>query len=317
MNTKQKALFKNHIQYNYIRANSENALKRCEDNKYHLVMTSPPYNVGKEYESIKSLEEYLENQKKIIKEIVRVTNKNGSICWQVGNYIDKKTGEIYPLDIFYYEIFKSFGLQLRNRIIWHFGHGLHSSKRFSGRYEIILWFTKSNDYIFNLDDVRVPSKYPGKRHFKGPNKGKLSGNPKGKNPSDVWQIIIEDWSKEVWYIPNVKSNHKEKTDHPCQYPIELVERCLLALTDEGSWVLDPFAGVGTTLLASIKNNRNCLAIEKEKKYIDIGLKRIEEFNNGRLDYRELNKPIYDHRNSPLSRIPNEFDLYKSDDDENM
>jgi len=87
---------------------------------------------------------------------------------------------------------------LRNRIIWHFGHGLHAKNRFSGRYETILWFTKTNEYIFNLDPVRVPQKYPGKKHFKGPNKGKLSCNPKGKNPSDIWEI------------PNVKSNHVEK-----------------------------------------------------------------------------------------------------------
>ena len=119
--------------------------------------------------------------------------------------------EIGLLDIFYYQIFKKYNLFLRNRIIWHFGHGLHASKRFSGRYETILWFTKSKDYIFNLDAVRVPAKYPGKRHYKGKNKGKLSGNPKGKNPSDLWEIAIDEWAKEVWEIPNVKSNHPEKT----------------------------------------------------------------------------------------------------------
>ena len=192
----------------------------------------------------------------------------------------------------YYQIFKKHGLKLRNRIVWHFGHGLHASNRFSGRYETLLWFSKTDDYIFNLDNVRVPSKYPGKRHFKGPKKGLPSGNPLGKNPSDIWEIIEQDWDKAMWDIPNVKSNHPEKTKHPCQFPIELVERCVLALTDENSWVLDPFAGVGSTVIGAIKNNRNGMGIEKEKEYCKIANKRIEDFKEGTLKIRPINKPIH-------------------------
>jgi DNA modification methylase len=198
-------------------------IKKLDSDKFDLVITSPPYNIGKEYETKVSIENYLKTQEEIIKELVRITSKNGSICWQVGNYVEK--GEIFPLDIFYYQIFKKLGLQLRNRIVWHFGHGLHAKNRFSGRYETILWFTKTKDYIFNLDNVRVPSKYPGKRHFKGSKKGQLSGNPKGKNPSDIWKIVINDWDNGLWNIPNVKANHPEKTEHPAQFPVELVERC--------------------------------------------------------------------------------------------
>lgn len=149
---------------------------------------------------------------------MRILKPQGSICWQVGNYVDN--GEIIPLDVILYPIFSRLGLQLRNRIVWHFGHGLHASKRFSGRYEVILWFTKGHDYVFNLDAVRVPQKYPQKKHFKGPKKGELSGNPLGKNPGDIWEI------------PNVKANHVEKTIHPCQFPVELIERLVLALTNE-------------------------------------------------------------------------------------
>ena len=167
------------------------------------------------------------------------------------------------------------GLKLRNRIIWHFGHGLHASNRFSGRYETILWFTKSDDYIFNLDNVRIPSKYPGKLHYKGPNKGKPSGNPLGKNPSDVWEILQNDWDNCFWEIPNVKSNHPEKTIHPCQFPIELVERCVLALTNEDSWVLDPFGGVGSTAKACEIEGRICTSIELQKKWHDLAIKRLE------------------------------------------
>jgi len=240
------------ISHDIINGDSLKVLKGIEDGKFDLIITSPPYNVGKSYETKTSIEKYLETQEEIINELVRTLSDKGNLCWQVGNYVNK--GEVFPLDIYYYQIFKNHGLKLRNRIIWHFGHGLHASKRFSGRYETILWFSKTNDYIFNLDNVRVPAKYPGKLHFKGDKKGLPSGNPLGKNPSDIWEIVVKDWKSELWDIPNVKSNHPEKTVHPAQYPIELVERCVLALTNEKSWVLDPYAGTGSTVIASVNNN---------------------------------------------------------------
>jgi DNA modification methylase len=285
--------------------NCLSALGNIEDGKFDLIITSPPYNVGKSYETKTSIEKYLETQEEIIAELVRTLSIKGNLCWQIGNYVDK--GEVFPLDIFYYQIFKKYGLQLRNRIIWHFGHGLHASNRFSGRYETILWFSKTDDYIFNLDNVRVPSKYPGKRHFKGPKKGLLSGNPLGKNPSDIWEIIQQDWEKEMWDIPNVKSNHPEKENHPCQFPIELVERCVLALTDENSWVLDPFAGVGSAVIAAIKNNRNAIGVEKEAEYCKIALQRIKDFNEGKLKIRPINKPIHKPTgNDKVSQLPEEW-----------
>lgn len=265
-------------------------LRKIESGKFDLVLTSPPYNVGKAYEVKTSIEKYLEAQEEIIEELVRTLSDRGNICWQVGNYVSK--GEVFPLDMYYYHIFKKHGLKLRNRIIWHFGHGLHASNRFSGRYETLLWFSKTDDYIFNLDNVRVPSKYPGKLHFKGPKKGLPSGNPLGKNPSDIWEIVQNDWEKGMWDIPNVKSNHPEKTEHPCQFPVELVERCVLALTNENSWVLDPFSGVGSTVLGAIKNNRNSIGIEKEESYCKIAKQRIKDFNEGKLKFRPINKPIH-------------------------
>lgn len=287
-----------------------NQLIKIEDEKFDLTITSPPYNIGKEYETKTSIEKYLNFQKKVISELVRVTSNKGSICWQVGNYVEK--GEIFPLDIFYYQIFKNLGLKLRNRIVWHFGHGLHAKNRFSGRYETILWFTKSNDYIFNLDNVRIPSKYPGKRHFKGPKKGQISGNPKGKNPSDIWEIVAKDWETGLWNIPNVKSNHPEKTVHPAQFPVELVERCVLALTNKNSWVLDPYAGVGTTSIAALKNYRNSIGIEKEKGYVKLAKERIEKLKEGNLKLRPINKPIHQPKpNDKIAKIPEEWtNLYK-------
>lgn len=290
-------------EFEYILGDSLHQLKKYEDSKFNLIITSPPYNIGKAYETRTSIEKYLDTQSDIIQELIRVLKHNGSICWQVGNLILK--GEVFPLDIYYYKIFKDNKLKLRNRIIWQFGHGLHSTKRFSGRYETILWFTKSDDYTFNLDSVRIPSKYPGKKHFKGPKKGEYSSNPKGKNPSDIWEILLNDWEKEIWNIPNVKANHVEKIEHPCQYPVELVERCVLALTNENDWVLDPFAGVGSSILGSLKNNRNAVGIEKEKKYRDLGVKRVNDFLDGTLKFRSIDQPIYDHTKSKLSIMPKE------------
>ncbi len=280
-------------------------LKALPDEQATLVITSPPYNIGKSYEKKVSIETYLATQEKVIDELVRILKSDGHICWQVGNYVHK--GEVFPLDIFYYNIFKSKGLKLRNRIIWHFGHGLHAKKRFSGRYETILWFSKSDDYVFNLDPVRVPSKYPSKRHYKGKKKGQISGNPLGKNPSDIWEFVQQEWDKELWNIPNVKSNHPEKTIHPCQYPIELVERCLLALTNENDLIVDPYAGVGSALIAGLKHERKVLGIDKEDSYIALAKQRITDFYNGQLKYRPIGKKVHQPTGKEkITQIPLEW-----------
>ena len=282
--------------YVYVKQDAKEYLKTLPDESVKLIVTSPPYNIGKAYETTTSLSRYIENQKPVLSELYRVLAADGSICWETGNYIDPATSEVYPLDMYYYPLFKDLGLQLRNRIIWHFGHGLQCEKRFSGRYETILWFTKSDQYTFNLDDVRIPSKYPGKKAYKGAKRGTLSGNPKGKNPEDLWQATIDrlydDWDCCVWDIPNVKAQHPEKTIHPCQFPIELVERCVLALTNEGDVVYDPFAGVGSSLLAALKNGRIAWGTELVQEYIDIGLGRIEKLEQDGLKMRPIYQKIY-------------------------
>lgn len=287
-------------------------LKTIPSNTVMLIITSPPYNIGKEYETRTSIQEYLESQEPVIDQLVRILKHEGSICWQVGNFIEDS--EVFPLDIFYYNIFKGKKLKLRNRIVWYFGHGLHASKRFSGRYETILWFSKSDDYVFNLDDVRVPAKYPGKTHFKGKNKGKPSGNPLGKNPSDIWELIINEWERGLWNIPNVKANHPEKTSHPCQFPIELVERCVLALTNENDWVLDPYCGVGSALIAGLTHNRKVTGCDKEANYISVAKERIADFFNGTLKKRPLGKPVYVATGrEKVAQIPNEWKSQISED----
>lgn len=285
---------------------SLNILTKCPDNFATLIITSPPYNIGKEYETQIKLEHYLDQLRPILKELVRVLSPTGSLCWQVGNYVEK--GEVFPLDIYFYPIFKEMGLQLRNRIVWTFGHGLHCSVRFSGRYETLLWFTKSKDYVFNLDPVRVPSKYPGKTNFRpGPNYGLPSGNPLGKNPSDIWKLMTHEWETCLWDIPNVKANHPEKTIHPCQFPIELVERCILAMTCEGDWVLDPFSGVGSSMLAAVRHDRRAMGCEQEIAYIDEAKRRMDMLFSGNLPYRPLGKPVHKPTGKEkVSQIPKQW-----------
>ena len=184
---------------------------------------------------------------------------------------------------------------MRNRIIWHFEHGLHCQHRFSGRHETVLWYTRGERYIFNLDAVRVPQKYPGKRAYKGPNKGEFSGNPLGKNPGDVW------------VFPNVKSNHVEKTLHPCQFPIELPTRLILALTKPGDLVVDPFIGVGSTAAAAVLTGRRVAGADFVREYIQIARERIRKVASRKLRYRDHGTLVYAPRaDMPLTSPPSHF-----------
>jgi len=253
-------------------------MRPLPDESVQLIVTSPPYNIGKSYERRSTLDTYVQGQARVIAECVRLLSPSGSLCWQIGNHVED--GEIFPLDMVLYPVFREHGLHLRNRVVWHFEHGLHCSKRLSGRYETILWFTKSDDYVFDLDAIRVPSKYPGKKYFKGPKAGQLSCNPLGKNPSDVW------------IFPNVKNNHVEKTTHPCQFPVELVERLVLSLTRPGDAVLDPYMGVGSSVVAALKNGRAGYGCDIVQEYVDIAWERVHDLRAGRLRTRPMGKAIY-------------------------
>jgi adenine-specific DNA-methyltransferase len=275
-------------------------LKKIPDDSVQLVITSPPYNVGKIYEKKQTLQDYLDLQKKVIAECVRVTKPGGSICWQVGNHVNGHQ-QLIPLDLLLHPIFadheKSDEIRLRNRIVWHFEHGLHCQVKFSGRHETILWYTKGDEYTFNLDSVRVPQKYPGKRAYRGPNVGNFSGNPLGKNPGDVW------------IFPNVKGNHVEKTAHPCQFPVELPSRLILALSSPGDLVLDPFLGVGTTAVASLLNGRRVAGAELVREYVEIARKRAAQAVKGTLRFRPISKPVYiPTPNTKLTTPPPHFRL---------
>lgn len=236
-------------------------LRTLKPESVGLVVTSPPYNIGKSYEKRTSLAHYLEFQRAIIQECHRVLRPDGAMCWQVGNYVGG--GEVLPIDSLIIPVFRELGMKIRNRVVWTFGHGLHCKNRLSGRHETIVWATKSDDYRFDLDPIRVPQKYPQKKHYKGPKKGELSGNPKGKNPGDVWDDIS-----------NVKHNHPEKLDHPCQFPEALIDRLVLGLTAPGDCVLDPFAGTGTVGAVCNRLGRSSILIERDERYAKMAARRL-------------------------------------------
>ncbi len=254
-------------------------LASIPDESVGLVVTSPPYNIGKSYERKVSLEAYTRFQSNVLRECARILSSTGSVCWQVGNYVD--SGEIVPLDILLYPVFANLGFRMRNRIVWRFEHGLHCSRRLSGRYETICWYTKSDDYVFDVDPIRVPQKYPNKKYFKGPKAGMLSCNPAGKNPGDVWEI------------PNVKNNHVEKTDHPCQFPVELVERLVLSMTRPDDLVVDPFLGAGSSCIAALRHGRRSAGSDTHEPYCQIARERLLLEAAGELRTRPMDRPIHD------------------------
>lgn len=269
-------------------------IKKIPDNSIDLVVTSPPYCMGKEYESSSEIDDFISAHKAMLPDAVRILKPGGSICWQVGNYV--KNGEVIPLDFLVYDLLRGLpDIKLRNRIVWTFGHGLHCRNRFSGRHETILWFTKGDSYDFNLDAVRVRQKYPGKRADKGPKKGEFSGNPLGKNPSDVWDI------------PNVKANHIEKTDHPCQFPVALVQRLVRALSPINGIVFDPFCGVGSSGVAAAIEGRKFIGAEINEKYIEIASNRIKSAASGEAKVRPLDLPVYEPKETEsVARRPDHF-----------
>lgn len=287
-----------------ITADCTKQLRKLPAGFANLIISSPPYNVGKEYEKSSSVEDYIAFMQAALTECVRILGDGGSLCWQVGSTFDRNRGLVLIdriVDNIMDELAKRYNLRLQNRIIWHFGHGLHAANRFSGRYETILWYTKGKNYTFNLDAVRVPQKYPGKRAYQGPKAGDYSGHPLGKNPSDFWVPSEAD----VWDIPNVKNNHVEKLGHPCQFPIDLVARLVLALSNPNDIVLDPFGGVGTTAAAAVHLGRRAISIDLHGKYSKIARARVKRAWNGTLPFRSSAQPV-PPESSQLTIVPESF-----------
>lgn len=274
-----EAFFSDGVEFSLFNGDCFELLAALPEAAVDVVVTSPPYFMGKSYDTSYDIKDFIEDHIAARDVIYRSLKEGGNIAWQVGHHV--RNGKTVPLDFHVYGVFNELeNLHLRNRIVWTFNHGLHSTKRFSGRHETILWFTKGEEYYFDLDSVRVPQKYPGKRHYNGPKKGQWSGNPLGKNPGDVWEI------------PNVKANHPEKTGHPCQFPISLAERLIRGFSPDGAVVLDPFAGSGTTGVAAVLNGRRFIGAELNSEFCRIAEDRYQQLKAGTLRFRPDN-PVFE------------------------
>lgn len=236
------------------------ALQQLPLNTVDLTVTSPPYNIGKEYERVKPLRDYMEWSKDWMTAIHRITRARGAFWLNLGYVQVAGKGRAVPLPYLLWDMSPFF---LQQEVVWNYGAGVASSKAFSPRNEKLLWFVKNPDeYTFNLDVVRDPNvKYP-----KQKKNGKLKCNSLGKNPTDVWQI------------PKVTSganrSSRERTPHPAQFPMALVERVILACSNEGDLVLDPFMGSGSVAEVALRHNRAVLGMELNPSYFEIMAGRL-------------------------------------------
>jgi len=237
-------------------------IKKLKDNSIRMAVTSPPYNLGKNYGLYTDnvhIEEWKSLIDSITKEIYRVLTPDGSFFLNVSPIPDRKTKEIIPLGSIAWEIIKKNGFYLRNMIVWHFNNMQNCTIRLSGRWENILWCVKDlKNYVFNLEDIKIPVITKNDKRF-DPNRG--------RNPTDVW------------YFDRVNNMTKKKLGiekAPCVYPLPMIERIIRMSTNKGDWVLDPFVGSGTTLVAAKRLGRNAIGFEIDEGYREIIEKRLEK-----------------------------------------
>lgn len=227
----------------------------------NLTVTSPPYNIGKEYEDRKPLDEYVKWTEEWVRLVFELSAPNGALCLNLGYVEVPGRGKAVPLP---YLLWDRTPFYLLQEIIWHYGAGVAARKSLSPRNEKILWYVRdSEDYVFELDSIRDPNvKYP--RQFKN---GKLKVNPAGKNPTDVW------------ILPKVTSGTNrssvERTPHPAQFPEALIDRIVKGMSQAHDVVLDPFMGSGTTAVVALQNERECVGFEQNADYCSLAAQRVE------------------------------------------
>jgi adenine-specific DNA-methyltransferase len=226
-----------------------------------LIVTSPPYNIGKSYEQVRDVGEYIDWCAEWIELIYRATAKDGALWLNLGYLAMPERAKAVPIPYLLWDRVPFFLVQ---EIVWNYGAGVAARHSFSPRNEKFLWYVKDpENYTFNLDDVRDPDvKYPNQRK-----NGKLKCNPLGKNPTDVWQI------------PKVTSGTNrasvERTPHPAQFPIAVVERIVRACSNLGDVILDPFMGSGSLAEAALQSGRKVIGFEIKPEYVELSSKRLK------------------------------------------
>lgn len=249
------------VEANFKVGDCRELMKELEENSISMIVTSPPYNLKKNYGAYEDnvhITEWKELINQVFKEAHRVLKPNGSFFLNVSPIPDDKTKEIIPLDSIAWEIAKKNGFYLRNKIVWHFNNMQNCVNRLSGRWEAILWFVKDiNNYTFNLKDIKIPCITQNDKRFRAED---------GRNPTDVW------------YFDRVNNMTKKKLglmNHPCIYPLEMIERIIKMSTNKGDIVLDPFVGSGTTLVAAKKLERNSIGFDINRDFGKLITKRLE------------------------------------------
>lgn len=243
------------------------AQKQIDKQIANLIVTSPPYNIGKEYENKKSIEDYVNWSTEWIKGSSNLLKENGALLLNIGYLTVENVGRAIPIP---YLLWDKIPLYLNQEIVWNYSAGVACKNYLSPRNEKVLWYVKDKDnYTFNLDAVRDPNvKYPNSKR-----NGKSRVNTLGKNPSDVWEIAK--------VTTGTNRSSKERTPHPCQFPIDLIDRAILGFSNVNDIVLDPFMGSGTTFESCLKNNRYCIGFEIREDYCNIIRNRIENISNNR------------------------------------
>lgn len=251
--------FKNCLIYNL---DCLEAMKKMPSNCIDMTVTSPPYNIGKEYEKPLPLDQYLTWCQRWIEQIYRLTNSHGSFWLNLGYLAIPDRAKAIPLT---YLLWDKVPFYLIQEVVWNYSAGVAGTKFFSPRNEKFLWYVKDKEnYTFNLDDVRDPNvKYPNQKKH-----GKIKVNLIGKNPTDVWKF------------PKVTSganrSSKERTPHPAQFPVAVIERIVKASSHKNDIILDPFMGSGTTAAAALSLGRSVIGFEINADYCAIIAKRIEK-----------------------------------------
>lgn len=237
------------------------AMQLLENEIIDLTVTSPPYNIGKEYEKNLPIEDYIKWTGEWVKTVYYLTKSNGSFLFNLGYVSFDSRAKAIPLPYLLWQTVPFFLIQ---EIVWNYGAGVAGRNFLSPRNEKWLWYVKNeHQYTFNIDDIRDPDvKYPNQKK-----NGKLRCNTLGKNPSDVWQIAK--------VTSGTDRSSPERTSHPAQFPTDLIDRIVKGFSDSGDLILDPFMGSGSTAVSAIKNGRKAVGFEIREDYCSIIAKRIE------------------------------------------
>jgi len=252
-------------------------MRRIQEPLIDLTVTSPPYNIGKEYETVRDVTDYVEWCSSWIHEIHRITTQYGAFWLNLGYLELPERAKAIPIP---YLLWDRTPFSFVQEVVWNYGAGVACKKMFSPRNEKFLWYVKDPDvYVFNLDEVRDPDvKYPNQKK-----NGKLKCNPLGKNPTDVWSF------------PKVTSgmnrSSKERTPHPAQFPVAVIERIIKACSSPNDILFDPFMGSGSVAEAAIRTGRKAIGIELREDYIQIAVQRVDNFLK-RKQHREAQGQLF-------------------------